>query len=148
MRTNWGVLPLRFALGAVMIAHGSQKLFGWFGGHGISATIEGFSHMGLNPPAFWAWVVIIAEFFGGLGLVGGLLLRLSALGIAIDMLVAILKVHLKNGFFAMNGGFEYPMALMAAALALLILGAGDYSLDALIGRWLRSRRKRGTESRT
>ena len=147
MRVNWGVLPLRFALGAVMIAHGSQKLFGIFGGHGIAGTIEAFAHMGFHPAAFWAWVVIIAEFFGGLGLMGGLLTRLSALGIAIDMLVAILKVHAKNGFFAPMG-FEYPMMCMGAAISLLILGAGDYSIDALIVRLWRSRRKPAGEGRT
>jgi len=128
-----------------MIAHGSQKLFGAFGGHGMAGTIEGFGHLGLNPPVFWAWVVAIAEFFGGLGLVGGLLTRLSALGLVIDMAVAIIKVHGKNGFFLSNGGYEFPLLCLATALSTLILGPGDYSLDALIGKW---RRRRATEARS
>jgi putative oxidoreductase len=148
MRVNWAVLPLRLAIGVVFIAHGSQKLFGWFGGYGIAKTAEGFGHMGLHPAIFWAWVVAIAEFFGGLGLVGGLLTRLSALGLTIDMIVAIVKVHLKNGFFVHEGGFEFPMMLLATALALLILGAGDYSIDALIARWWKSHRKPAGEGRT
>lgn len=143
MRLHWAVLPLRIGLGIIFVAHGSQKLFGAFGGHGIAGTIEGFGHMGLNPAVFWAWVVIIAEFFGGLGLLVGLLTRLSALGIAIDMLVAILLVHAKNGFFASKGGFEYPMILLATSVTLIILGAGDYSLDTLLAKWLGSRRKSG-----
>lgn len=145
MRANWAALPLRFALGAVFIAHGSQKLFGVFGGHGIAGTIKGFGGMGLHPAVFWAWVVIIAEFFGGLGILGGLLTRLSALGIAINMVVAIALVHWNNGFFSRDGGFEFPMILFASAFALLILGPGDYSLDALIGRW---RRRSEAEGRT
>ena len=146
MRLNWGVLPLRVALGLIFIAHGSQKLFGWFGGNGIAKTAEGFGHMGLHPAIFWAWVVIIAEFFGGLGILGGLLTRLSALGIAIDMGVAIITVHGKNGFWLHNGGFEYPMILLAATLSILIFGAGDFSIDALIAGWLKSRRASGKKS--
>lgn len=148
MRLNWGVLPLRVALGVIFIAHGSQKLFGAFDGPGMAGTTGMMTHLGLHPAVFWAWVVIIAEFFGGLGLVGGLLTRLSALGIVIDMGVAILTVHLKNGFWARNGGFEFPLLCLAAALSILILGAGDFSIDALIGRWLKFRRKPAGEGRT
>lgn len=148
MRLNWGVLPLRFAVGAIFVAHGAQKLFGAFDGYGITKTAEGFGLIGLNPSLFWAWVVAIAEFFGGLGLLFGLLTRLSAAALVTNMAVAICLVHLKNGFFAGNGGYEYPMLLMAASISLVILGPGDYSLDALVGKWWRSRRASGGRSRT
>ena len=104
--------------------------------------------MGFHPAIFWAWVVVIAESVGGLGVLGGLLTRPAALGIVIDVAVAIIEVHGKNGFFLSNGGYEYPMMLLAAALAILILGAGDFSLDALIARWLKSRRRAKTGNRT
>ena len=141
MRTNWAVLPLRLAVGTIFIAHGSQKLFGAFGGSGITGSAAGFAHLGLNPGIFWAWVVAITEFFGGLGILGGLLTRVSALGISAIMIVGVITVHGKNGFFAKTGGFEYNLMILGAAVALIILGAGDYSLDALIARLLKSRRK-------
>lgn len=146
MRANWTALPLRLAIGTIFIMHGSQKLFGAFGGSGIAGSIEGFTHLGLNPPVFWAWVVAIAEFFGGLGILGGLLTRLSAFGISVIMVVAIAMVHGKNGFFAKTGGFEYNLMILGGAVALIILGAGDYSVEAQLVKRLKSRGKSGTES--
>jgi putative oxidoreductase len=121
-------------LGAIFIAHGSQKLFGAFGGRGIEATAEGFAATGLVPGILWAWVVAITEFFGGLGILGGLLMRLSAVGISIIMIVAIATVHGKHGLFAQAGGFEYNLMILGGAISLMLLGPGPYSVQGLIDR--------------
>jgi putative oxidoreductase len=128
---------LRAVLGVVFFMHGAQKLLGWFGGYGFDATMGAFtSQMGI--PAVFAFLAIAAEFFGGLGLIFGLLTRVAALGIASVMVVAILKVHAQFGIF-MNWagtqkgeGYEYHLLAIAIAVALMIRGAGAYSLD----RWL------------
>lgn len=121
---------LRLVVGVIFMAHGSQKLFGAFGGHGLQATAQGFAQMGFVPGILWGTLVGGTEFFGGLGLIAGLFTRLAALGLAIVMLVAVFKVHWKSGLFAQNGGFEYPLTLLAVNVALLIRGAGPWSLDA------------------
>lgn len=129
--TSLAPLILRVVVGAIFVAHGSQKLFGAFGGHGWHATTEMFEKMGFAPGVFWGTLVGGTEFFGGLGLLVGLFTRLAALGLAISMAVAVLKVHLPHGLFAQNGGFEYPLSLLAVNVALLIRGAGPISLDAV-----------------
>ncbi|HEX5131238.1 MAG TPA: DoxX family protein, partial [Candidatus Krumholzibacteria bacterium] len=115
---------LRVALGTVMFAHGAQKLLGWFGGYGFEATI-GFFGQSMGIPAPVATLVVIAEFFGSLGLITGFLTRLSATGIVAVMAGAVYNVHLGNGFF-MNWsgqqggeGFEYHIIATAIALALV-----------------------------
>ncbi len=124
-----GYLIIRLALGSVFIAHGSQKLLGLFGGSGPSAFIE---HAGV--PVALAWMAIIAEFFGGFGLILGLFPRLAALGIFTVMVVAVLKVHLVNGFFmnwsgkAGGEGFEYHLLVMAMCLLIVLSGPGRYAL--------------------
>ena len=130
--TDWALLILRLVLGAVFIMHGSQKLFGAFGGQGLQGTIAGFEKGGIPAPL--AYLVPFTEFLGGLGLLFGLLARLSALGITIIMLVAILKVHLPNGFF-MNWsghqrgeGFEYHLLAIAIALAIMLIGPGRLAI--------------------
>ncbi len=115
------LLMMRLVLGAIMIAHGSQKIFG-----GIPQVMGMLSKIGVPP--WMAYVVAAAEFGGGILLVVGLLTRLGALMIAVDMVVAILKVHLKVGFLA-PGGFQFPLAVFALAFALIFLGAGPISLD-------------------
>ncbi len=124
---------LRLVLGVVFFAHGAQKMLGWFGGFGFHATMGFFGHMGLPAPV--AFLVICAEFFGGLGLIFGLLTRIAALGIAGDMIGAIFMVHLRNGFF-MNWfgtqkgeGIEYHLLVLAIAATLLLRGAGAFSVD-------------------
>ena len=128
---TWMTLPLRIALGLIFMAHGGQKLFAWFGGHGLQATAGFFDQMGLSPGIFWATLAACGEFFGGLLIFLGLMTRFGALNIAVVMLVAIFKVHWP-AFFAPNG-FEFPLANLAAALALLIAGGGKASVDAVIG---------------
>jgi putative oxidoreductase len=127
---------MRLVLGVVFFAHGAQKMLGWFGGYGFSATIGFFGHMGMPAPV--AFLVICTEFFGGLGLIVGLLTRIAALGIGVEMIGAIFMVHLQNGFF-MNWfgnqkgeGFEYHLLTIAMAAALLLRGAGKFSVDRML----------------
>lgn len=131
---DYSLLPLRIAVGIIFIAHGGQKLFPIWGGAGLSQTIQNFSNMGM--PSFLTVILAFTEFLGGLGLLFGLLTRLSALGISLVMLGAIFMVHLKNGFFLnwfcapnVGHGFEYNLALLGAGITLLISGAGKISLD-------------------
>jgi len=131
-------LILRLVLGIVFFPHGAQKVFGWFGGHGFSGTMGFFESQGI--PAFLAFLAIMAEFAGSLGLILGLLTRVAAFGIACNMVVAIFAVHLPNGFF-MNWagdqkgeGFEYHLLVLAITIALMIRGAGPFSLDKKIAR--------------
>jgi putative oxidoreductase len=133
---SWSRLVVRLALGIVFFAHGSQKVFGWFGGHGLKATIQVFHQYLKIPPAATVLAAFI-ECFGGLALIVGFLARPSALGLIVVMLVAIAKVHWKNGFFlatqpGQSNGWEYNFALIAMALAVLIGGAGALSVDFLI----------------
>jgi putative oxidoreductase len=124
---------LRLVLGVVFFAHGAQKMLGWFGGYGFHGTMGFFTHMGMPAPV--ALLVICTEFFGGLGLIVGLLTRIAALGIGVEMIGAIFMVHLPNGFF-MNWagnqkgeGFEYHLLAIAVAATLLLRGAGAFSVD-------------------
>jgi putative oxidoreductase len=130
---SWSRLVVRLALGIVFFAHGSQKVFGWFGGHGLKTTIQVFQQYMKIPPAATVLAAFI-ECFGGLALIVGLLARPSALGLIVVMLVAISKVHWKNGFFlaaqpGQSNGWEYNFVLIAMALAVLIGGAGALSVD-------------------
>ncbi len=126
---------VRFATGLILMPHGAQKLFGWFGGHGLEGTGGFFAqNLGLEPGLFWAALVGATEFFGGLFLALGFLTRPAAVGIAILMAVAVFKVHLGSGFFWTNGGYEYPLLWGLIALALALRGGGELSLDRAIGR--------------
>jgi len=134
---SWSHLVVRLVLGVVFFAHGAQKTFGWFGGHGLSATVGGFRQMNI-PPAATALAAFI-ECFGGLALIIGFLARPAALGLILVMLVAIAKVHGKHGFFlnfamtpGKGHGYEFNLVLIAMALSLLIGGAGALSIDRLI----------------
>jgi putative oxidoreductase len=129
---------LRVVLGVVFFAHGAQKMLGWFGGYGFQGTMGFFEHMGMPAPV--AFLVICTEFFGGLGLIVGLLTRIAALGIGVEMIGAIFLVHLPNGFF-MNWsgtqkgeGFEYHLLAIAMAATLLLRGAGAFSADRAISK--------------
>lgn len=133
--STWFTLPVRLALGAVMIAHGSQKVLGTFGGPGFNAFISGTTPFGfMRPTWFWLSAAAFSEFVGGILVLIGLLTRVSAFFIACVMLTAIIGVHLSGGFFGSNRGYEYPMSLLAMAIALLIAGGGQASVDrALTG---------------
>lgn len=130
---------LRLALGGVMFPHGAQKLLGWFGGHGYAATIKSFTE-DMQIPYLLALAVIITEFFGAILLLAGFLTRVWALGFAILMTVAAVKVHMAYGFF-MNWsgnqkgeGFEYHLLAFGMALALLIWGGGSLSVDGVLAQ--------------
>lgn len=130
---NLGLLLLRSAVGLTLAAHGSQKLFGWFGGYGLAGTGAFMESLGFVPGRRAALGAGLAELLGGLFLALGLLTPVgAALAIAV-MLVAVATVHLEKGFFVTGGGFEYNFILSAAALALAFTGAGAYSLDAALG---------------
>lgn len=121
----------RVTLGIVMLPHGAQKLLGSFGGYGFEGTMGFFtSHMGI-PPVF-AFLAIIAESFGALGLILGLFTRIAAFGVFMTMLVAVLIVHLPNGFFNDNKGYEFHLLAMGLAIPLILKGAGLYSMDDLV----------------
>ncbi|HEY4824098.1 MAG TPA: DoxX family protein [Solirubrobacteraceae bacterium] len=128
-----GRLLLRFVVGGFFIGHGTQKLFGWFGGNGLKATAEGFDQLGLKPAQAHATAAGVAEAGGGALLVAGLETPLAAAAITATMITAVRTVHLKNGPWASNGGYEYNVVLIAAALALAELGPGPLSLDAARG---------------
>jgi putative oxidoreductase len=140
VRDSMSLLALRLPLGVIFMAHGSQKLFGLFGGQGISATLKTFEEtMGIPP--ILTILAMIAEFGGGLGVLIGCLTRLSALGIATVMVVAIYKVHLINGFFlnlacipGRGSGIEYTIALLGMAVYLVMNGGGRWSADRYIWR--------------
>ncbi|HEY1268130.1 MAG TPA: DoxX family protein [Candidatus Binatia bacterium] len=128
---------LRVVLGIIFFAHGAQKVLGWFGGHGLKATVGSMTSMGLPAPI--AYMVCFFEFLGGLGLIVGLLTRLDALAISIVMVGAIATVHAKNGFFinwemapGKGHGIEANLAFLAMAVALILDGGGWLALDQLI----------------
>lgn len=133
-----GLAPLawpivRITTGLLLMPHGAQKLFGWFGGHGLEATGQFFAgSLGLEPGILFAFLAGFVEFFGGLALVLGLLTRPAALGVAVLMGVAM-TVHLPNGFFWNAGGYEYPLMWGLLAVAIFLRGGGEASLDRKLG---------------
>jgi len=129
---EYGPLLLRISLGLVMMGHGSQKLFGAFGGGGLSQTAGFFDQIGIVPGSLWAVVVAVVETFGGLLVFIGLLTRVAAVLIAITMFVAMVWVHLPNGFFLSNRGIEFTLVLTAMAAALAVTGPGAVSADTMM----------------
>ena len=128
-----GLLILRVVVGLTLVAHGSQKLFGWFGGHGIAGTGAFLESLGFRPGKLQALLSGAAEAGGGLLLAAGLFTPLAAAAIVAVMFVAIVSVGLPKGFFVQNGGFEYPMILAAAAVAVAFTGPGSLSVDGALG---------------
>ncbi len=136
------LLVLRVMLGVVFFPHGMQKLLGLFGGYGFSATMDSFTTK-LGIPAIFAFLAIMAESLGSLGLISGLLTRVAAFGIAVNMIVAVFLLHLQNGFF-MNWygtqkgeGIEYHLLVIAITVVLMIRGGGTWSIDQAIAKNLK-----------
>jgi len=135
-KADWGTTLLRLTLGIVMFPHGAQKLLGWFGGYGFSGTM-GFFTQQMHIPALFAFLAIMAEFAGSLGLITGLLTRVAAFGILVNMVVALVLVHGHVGFFMNWGGqypagqegFEYGLLAIGIALYLIVKGGGKASVD-------------------
>lgn len=130
--TGLDTLPMRIGAGAIFTSHGAQKLFGWFGGYGLEGTAGWMTSIGLEPGLLMAGMAGGAEFFGGLLLFVGLLVRPAALMLAITMIVAIVTVHLQNGLFMSNNGYEFALALLVMSVALVFRGAGSLSIDRLL----------------
>ncbi|MFJ7883463.1 DoxX family protein [Pseudomonas sp. NPDC096917] len=131
-RAGYGLTVLRIFVGIVFAAHGSQKLFGWFGGGGLAGTAQWMESIGLAPGTLMALLSGGTEFFGGLALIVGLLARPAALGLSFTLLVAIFSVHIHNGLFMANNGYEFALALLGGTVAVLFEGAGKLSIDRAI----------------
>jgi putative oxidoreductase len=130
---NVALLLLRGVVGLTLALHGTQKLFGWFGGSGLARLQQGFERQGFKPPWLWVGLVILGEVGGGLSLALGFLTPLGAAGIFGAMFMATFKSNWKNGFIVSKGGYEYTLVLMTVSVALGLSGPGRYSVDALFG---------------
>src|SRR2546426_1084783 len=141
---------LRLVLGVIFFAHGAQKMLGWFGGYGFTGTMGFFTGV-LHIPAVFAFLAIAAEFFGGLGLIFGLLTRVASFGVSCNMIVAVAMVHGQFGFWmnwtgAQKGeGYEYHLLLLAASALLMIRGAGAASVDRLLSSPANNRIRPGSK---
>ena len=129
---SYGILFLRAIVGTVLFAHGAQKLFGWWGGHGPRGTAGFFGSLGFRPPLALAVVAAASELSGAL-FAFGLITPFAALAMAAVMVVAVGSVHWKNGFFAGSGGYEFNLVLWASVVAVAATGPGRFSLDRLLG---------------
>jgi putative oxidoreductase len=130
----YGLLIVRLALGLAIAAHGAQKLFGWYGGYGLAGTGGFFENMvGFRPGKLFAAAAGSSEFLGGLLIAAGLFGGVGPMLVLSTMLVAILTVHLKNGFFATGNGIEVPFIYATATVAIAFAGYGSLSLDTLFG---------------
>jgi putative oxidoreductase len=127
-----GLLVLRVVVGALFVGHGAQKLFGLFGGHGVTGTAGFFDQIGLRPARLHAVASGIAEAAGGVLLALGLVTPLAAVLLTAVMTAAVLTVHLRNGLWASANGYEYNLVMVAVVFALAAVGAGDWSLDNVL----------------
>jgi putative oxidoreductase len=125
---GYGLLVIRLIVGLTFAGHGTQKLFGWFGGHGLKGTGEWLESIGVKPGILMALVAGLAEFIGGLLFAAGLWLPVAAALIVITMLGAIFTVHGKNGYWITQNGFEYNLVLIAVAIGVALIGPGVYAL--------------------
>jgi len=134
---DWTLTVIRLILGTVFFAHGAQKVLGWFGGAGLKETLRTM-HEFVGLPVPLAFVAVMSEFLGGLGLIVGLLSRIAALGICVTMLSAIAMVHWRFGLFLnwfgdrKGHGFEYHLLAIGLAIAIIVGGSGALSLDRLV----------------
>jgi putative oxidoreductase len=138
---GWSFFILRVFLGIVIFPHGAQKIFGWFGGYGFAGTMANFTDR-MHIPWFFALLALLAESLGSWGLIIGFLTRIAAFGVLCNMIVAILLVHLPNGFFMNWGGkqkgegFEYHLLAIGMCIAVMIAGGGKWSVDRPIAKYL------------
>lgn len=135
-KAGYSALALRIPVGIIFMAHGAQKLFGWFGGYGLEGTGQWMTSIGLGPGVLMAFLAGSAEFFGGLFILLGLLTRPASIALAFTMLVAIFSVHFENGLFMSNNGYEFGLALMAASVSLALSGSGRAAVDQFIAKKL------------
>lgn len=127
-----GLLLIRLVIGIPFIGHGSQKLFGWFGGHGLKGTGGWMESIGIKPGITMALLAGLSEFIGGILFSFGLLTPLAGILLAATMVVAIIKVHAPNGFWATQNGYEFNLTLLVVAIAVAIMGPGHYALDTFL----------------
>ncbi len=128
-----GLLILRLVTGLTLAGHGTQKLFGWFAGPGLTRLTQGFEKQGFKPAWLWVGLVVLGEVGGGISVALGFLTPLGAAGIFGAMFMAMFKSHWKNGFWNRDRGIEFPLSLLASSVAIGLIGPGSYSLDALFG---------------
>lgn len=143
--TSIAPLTIRIPLGIILVAHGAQKLFGWFGGYGLEGTGQWMASIGFEPGMLMAFLAGSGEFFGGIALIFGLLTRPAAIVTGFTLLMAM-TVHWGNGLLLANNGYEFALILLFASVSLAIQGGGRYSLDNLIKSWLQSRSYNSTDS--
>ncbi|MFK4303936.1 putative oxidoreductase [Paenibacillus sp. RC254] len=127
-----GLLLVRLVVGLLLVGHGAQKLFGWFGGYGPKGTGGWMESVGIKPGVFMAVSAGLMELLGGVLFALGLFTPLAALFITLTMLGAIFKVHGQNGIWATANGYEYPLVLIAVVIGIALTGAGSYSIDAIL----------------
>lgn len=128
-----GLLVIRIVVGLIVAAHGAQKLFGWWGGSGMSGWTGAMVRMRIRPAVAWAWTSALSELVGGILFAMGFLSPLGSMAIAGSMLVAVALVHLPKGFWVTKGGYEFNLSILAAAVGIALAGPGAYSLDAAFG---------------
>ncbi len=121
---GWESLPLRFGLGSIFLYHGLQRAFGYFGGSGLEEFAELIAEIGFSPAMTWAYIGAYTALVGGICLIVGLFTRLSAMVLFVLIMVVAAKIHMPNGFFLANGGYEYDFIIACACLSLAILGPG------------------------
>jgi putative oxidoreductase len=126
------MLVLRVGIGTIFVAHGLQKLLGWWGGPGWEGWKGFIGYLGLKPPLFWASISLVAELGGGLALIAGLIVPLAAAGLVAQSITLLIKVHWPNGFWSPQGGIEFPLAFGAGAFAVQLLGPGAWSVDTFL----------------
>jgi putative oxidoreductase len=129
---NIGLLIIRLVIGILFIGHGSQKLFGWFGGYGLKGTGGWFESIGMKPGVTMALLAGLAEFLGGVLFTLGLLTPLAGIIIAGTMVIAIVKVHGPNGLWSTSNGYEYNLTILAVAIGIALIGPGQYALDTFL----------------
>ena len=129
---GFSTLALRVPVGIIFMAHGAQKLFGWFGGYGLEGTGQWMASIGMEPGVLMAFMAGSAELFGGLLILLGLLTRPAAVVLAFTMVIAIASVHISNGLFMANNGYEFALALLAITVSLAISGSGRVGIDNAI----------------